>query len=75
VSDALAREPYFRSKNGSREQNFWKYYDLRTNAILDNRYVLASLIACSFDTPRIVDQETHQAIFEIQEGTSAFWNF
>jgi hypothetical protein len=62
---------YFRSKNGLKEQNFWKYYDLRTNSILDNRHVLANLIACSFDTPRIVDQEIYKAIFEIQEKVLA----
>ena len=58
---------YFRSKNGWKEQNFWKYYDLKTNNILDNRHVLANLITCSYDTPRIVDQEIYKSIFDIQE--------
>jgi hypothetical protein len=58
---------YFRGSNGSKEQNFWKYFDLKTNTILDNRHVLATLIACSYDTPRIVDQEIYKSIFDIQE--------
>jgi superfamily II DNA or RNA helicase len=58
---------YFRSKGGSRQQNFWKYYDLKTSSILDNRHVLANLIACAYDTPRIVDQEIYKSVFEIQE--------
>lgn len=55
---------FFRSAAG---QNFWKYYDLKSGAILDNRHVLATLIACSSDTPRIVDQGIYGSIFEIQE--------
>ena len=62
---------YFRGNNGPKQYNFWKYYDLRTNTILDNRHVLAHLIACSFDTPRIVDHETYKTIFEIQEKVLA----
>jgi hypothetical protein len=58
---------YFRSKSGSKQQSFWKYYDLKTSNILDNRHVLATLIACAYDTPRIVDQEIYKSIFEIQE--------
>lgn len=62
---------YFRAKNVTKEQSFWKYYDLKTNTILDNRHVLANLIACGPDTPRIVDQDTYKAIFEIQEKVLA----
>ena len=59
---------YFRSQEGgSKQQSFWKYYDLKTSNILDNRHVLANLIACAHDTPRIVDQEIYKSIFEIQE--------
>ena len=36
---------YFRTKGDSQEQHFWKYYDLKTNSILDNRHVLANLIS------------------------------
>jgi hypothetical protein len=62
---------FFRSKNGTKQQNFWKYYDLKTNSILDNRHVLANLIACGPDTPRIVDQEIYKSIFSIQENVIA----
>jgi hypothetical protein len=58
---------YFRSKKGDSEQNFWRYYDLKANNILDNRHVLANLIACSPDTPRVMDTETFKAVFTIQE--------
>ena len=58
---------YFRSENGGKAQSFWKYFDLRSNTILDNRHVLANLIACSYDTPRIVDQELYKSVFALQE--------
>jgi hypothetical protein len=62
---------YFRGKNGSAGQNFWKYYDLRTNSILDNRHVIATLISCSYDTARVVDQEIYKSIFTLQEKVIA----
>ncbi len=55
---------FFRSTAG---QNFWKFYDLKSGTVLDNRHVLATLIACSADTPRIVDQDIYRSIFDIQE--------
>jgi hypothetical protein len=58
---------YFRTKGDSKLQSFWKYYDLRTGNIIDNRHVIAALIACAYDTPRIVDQEIYKSVFEIQE--------
>ena len=62
---------YFRGKNGSAGQNFWTYYDLRTNSILDNRHVIANLISCSYDTARVVDQEIYKSIFTLQEKVIA----
>jgi hypothetical protein len=62
---------YFRGKNGSASQNFWKYYDLKTNSILDNRHVIATLISCSYDTARVVDQEIYKSIFALQEEVIA----
>ena len=35
-------------------RHFWRYYDLKRNAIQDNRLLITNLIACSQDTPRIV---------------------
>jgi superfamily II DNA or RNA helicase len=58
---------YFRSNKGGKGQNFWRYYDLKTNNILDNRHVLANLIACSPDTPRVLDAGIYKEVFTIQE--------
>jgi superfamily II DNA or RNA helicase len=49
------------------KQHFWKYFDLKDHRIIDNRYVLANLIACDKSTPRIVDPETFDAVFDLQE--------
>jgi len=58
---------YFRSNKGDKGQSFWRYYDLKTNNILDNRHVLANLIACSPDTPRVVDPGIYKEVFTLQE--------
>jgi SNF2 family DNA or RNA helicase len=50
--------------DGGGRYHFWKYYDLATGKITDNRYVIAGLIACSPDTPRVV---ADVPIFEIQD--------
>lgn len=49
---------------GEGRQHFWRYYDLTTDSILDNRFVIANLISCSPDTPRVVDSVD---LFDIQE--------
>jgi hypothetical protein len=48
--------------------HFWKYYDMASGTITDNRYLIASLIACSPDTPRVV---ADVPVFEIQEKVTA----
>jgi len=50
--------------NGEARQHFWKYYDMESKGIIDNRYIIANLISCSRDTPRVVEDVP---IFEIQE--------
>jgi len=50
--------------DGDGRYHFWKYCDLGTGKITDNRYVIAGLIACSPDTPRVV---ADVPIFEIQD--------
>jgi hypothetical protein len=50
--------------DGNGRYHFWKYHDLASGTITDNRYIIASLIACSPDTPRVV---ADVPIFEIQE--------
>jgi len=49
------------------KQHFWKYYDLKENGIVDNRYVIANLIACERDTPRVVDPAMFRSVFDLQE--------
>ena len=61
---------YFESKSAD-AQRFWKYYDFKTNNILDNRHVLATLIACGTDTARIVDQDIYKSVFAVQEKVIA----
>jgi hypothetical protein len=45
-------------------QHFWRYYDALNDRILDNRFVIASLITCSQDTPRVIGELD---VFAIQE--------
>jgi hypothetical protein len=54
--------------DGDGRYHFWRYYDLATGAITDNRYLIANLIACSPDTPRVV---ADVSIFEIQDKVIA----
>ncbi len=35
-------------------RHFWRYYDIKRGRVLDNRFLIANLIACSPDTPRVV---------------------
>ena len=35
-------------------RHFWRYYDVNRDRVLDNRFLIANLIACSPDTPRVV---------------------
>ena len=39
---------------GEGRRHFWRYYDMRSARVLDNRFLIANLIACSPDTPRVV---------------------
>lgn len=62
IHSGLVREPakgiffYFQAKDpaGDGKLHFWKYYDLVEDQVIDNRYVIANLIACQKDTPRVV---------------------
>lgn len=51
---------------GEGREHFWRYYDLKDRRIIDNRFVIANLIACSPDTPRLVG-EIGNDIFRIQD--------
>ncbi len=56
----------------SARRHFWRYYDLITDRILDNRYEIARLIRCGPDQPRVIGEVnasngTSRSVFEIQE--------
>ncbi len=55
-----------RPRNGDKA-HFWRYYDLKTHEIIDNRYMIASNIQCDRDTPRVVDPEMFGQVFDVQE--------
>ena len=57
---------YFKASDpiGQGHLHFWRYYDLREERIVDNRYLIANLIACNPDTPRVVDDYD---VFDLQE--------
>ncbi len=56
---------YFKAeREEGQTQHFWRYYDVETGDIIDNRWVIANLIACEPDTPRVVAEYD---AFEIQE--------
>jgi len=42
------------SPDGRGKLHFWKYFDAKTDRILDNRHLIANLIACQPDTPRVI---------------------
>ena len=47
---------YFTAPGGRGEgrRHFWRYYDMNRDRVLDNRFLIANLIACAPDTPRVV---------------------
>jgi hypothetical protein len=46
------------------KQHFWRYYDISTKKITDNRFTITSLVACAPDTPRFLGEAD---VFAIQE--------
>jgi superfamily II DNA or RNA helicase len=59
---------YFQGRPAVGEKlHFWKYYDLKDENILDNRYVIANLIACDRDTARVVEPGMFGSVFDLQE--------
>jgi len=72
IHSGLAREGakgiffYFTApaRRGLGREHFWHYYDLRANRVLENRFLIANLIACAPDTPRVVGDAD---VFAIQE--------
>jgi superfamily II DNA or RNA helicase len=59
---------YFQATpKGSDTLHFWRYLDLQDGKVMDNRYIIANLIACDRDSPRVVEPEIFGAIFDHQE--------
>src|SRR5690606_7371730 len=48
-------------------QHFWRYYDMETRQVIDNRYLIANFIQCQPDTPRYIPVDDID-IFEVQEA-------
>jgi hypothetical protein len=46
-------------------RHFWRYYDLESGRILDNRYEIARLIRCGPDEPRVTGEGVD--VFEIKD--------
>lgn len=51
--------------DGETRRHFWRYYDLESGRILENRYEIAGLIRCGPDEPRVVGAGVD--VFEIQD--------
>ena len=58
---------YFTAPRDSGRAHFWRYYDLETRRIIDNRYHIMQIIACSPDTPRFPPPYQEVDVFEIQD--------
>jgi superfamily II DNA or RNA helicase len=58
---------YFTASRDSGRAHFWRYYDLETRKISDNRYHIMQIIACSPDTPRFPPPYHEVDVFEIQD--------
>lgn len=58
---------YFAAPRESGRAHFWRYYDLATRRIIDNRYQIMQIIACSPDTPRFPPPYQEVDVFDIQE--------
>lgn len=58
---------YFAAPRESGRVHFWRYYDLATRKISDNRYQIMQIIACSTETPRFPPPYQEVDVFAIQE--------
>jgi superfamily II DNA or RNA helicase len=58
---------YFTAPREGGRAHFWRYYDLETRKIIDNRYHIMQLIACSPETPRYPPPYHEVDVFEIQD--------
>jgi superfamily II DNA or RNA helicase len=59
---------YFKAQRAGQNYHFWRFYDLRQNEIVDNRFLIANLISCERDTPRVVDPQMFASVFKYQDA-------
>ncbi len=58
---------YFKARRGNGStSHFWRYYDLRRREIIDNRYQIVQLIACTPETPRHPPPYDEVDIYDVQ---------
>jgi hypothetical protein len=62
---------YFTASRDSGRAHFWRYYDLETRKIIDNRYHIMQIIACSSDMPRFPPRYREVNVFEVQDNVIA----
>jgi hypothetical protein len=62
---------HFTASRASGRAHIWRYYDLDTRKIIDNRYHIMQIIACSPDTPRFPPPYREVNVFEIQDKVIA----
>jgi len=58
---------YFTAQRDSGRTHFWRYYDLGTRKVIDNRYHIMQMITYSPDTPRFPPPYREVNVFEIQD--------
>ena len=58
---------YFAASREDGRAHFWRYYDLATRKIIDNRYQIMQIITCDPDTPRFPPPYREVDVFDIQE--------
>src|SRR5690606_21847942 len=47
--------------------HFWRYYDLGTRKIIDNRYQIMQIISCGPETPRFPPPYHEVDVFDVQD--------
>ena len=58
---------YFQAVSAGGKQHFWRYLDLKTGRVQDNRFLVAVMVACERDTPRVVEPDMFKDVFDCQE--------
>ncbi len=56
-----------RGESPANTEHYWRYYDMATGRIEDNRLAVADLIRCKPDEPRLIDPDLKAEIHSIME--------